>query len=89
MREIGYRPVPHAAEQQCADDVEWPLVDGARGVVRLHARGLAEADERTDVQAQPDVVGDGVAEVDGHRPRAVPVEHRPQHAFAFGKRVVP
>jgi hypothetical protein len=89
MREIGYRPVPHAAEQQCADDDERPLVDGAWCVVRLHARRLAEADERTDVQAQPDVVGDGIAEVDGHCPGAVPVEHGPQHALAFGEGVVP
>lgn len=87
--DVGDRRVPHVAEQQRADEVERPLVDGARRVVGGHACRLGQADQRADVGAERKVVGDGVADVHGDGGGAVPVEHRPQHAFDFGVPVVP
>ena len=39
--------------------------------------------------AQPEVVGDRVAHIDGDGGGAVTVEHRSQHAFDFGVGVIP
>jgi hypothetical protein len=87
--QIGNRRVPHRPEDQRSHHVQRPLVDGARGVVGLHAGRLSETDQRPDVGGQRVVVGDRVADVHRQGPGAVGVEHGPQHSFGLGEGVVP
>ena len=87
--QVGNGSIPHAPEEQGGDDVQGPLIDGARRVVRLHSGRLTEPDECADIEAESDVVGDGVAQVDRQRSSSMPIDHRTQHPFRFGECVIP